>query len=191
MGMRVIAIDTGDQKRQLCERLRAEAFIDFKTAEDLVAEVKRLTGLGAHGALVTAASKQAFAMAPGFLRPGGTVVAVGIPTDPAVIAGAPPSQLISGQLKVVGSLVGGRKDVDEAFDFAARGLIHVSRTFLLKGSLLMEIACCLQGETGGAGLVDSQVAGWACSRTDCVAGFAVRRDTREGNMGCLLDNGTT
>ncbi|KAM5359981.1 hypothetical protein ACJZ2D_014075 [Fusarium nematophilum] len=124
MGMRVIAIDTGDQKRQLCERLGAEVFIDFKTSEDVAAEVRNITRLGAHGVLVIAASRQAFATAPGFLRPGGTVVAVGIPTDPSIMAGATPSQLISGQLKIVGSLVGGRKDVDEAFDFAARGLIH-------------------------------------------------------------------
>lgn len=33
MGMRVIAVDGGDEKRDLCKKLGAEAFIDFTTTK--------------------------------------------------------------------------------------------------------------------------------------------------------------
>lgn len=86
--MRVIAIDGGDEKRDLCKKLGAEVFIDFQTTKDIAAEIMKITTYGAHGVLVTAASKEAYQAAPTFLRPGGTVVAVGLPKDPTVLAGA-------------------------------------------------------------------------------------------------------
>jgi propanol-preferring alcohol dehydrogenase len=126
MGMRVIAIDGGDEKRDLCKRLGAEAYIDFTTSKDIAAEVMALTTYGAHGVIVTAATRQGYESAPGFLRPGGTLVAVGLPKDPTVIAGAPPLTLALKKLQIVGSVVGTLKDVEEALDFTARGLVHVS-----------------------------------------------------------------
>lgn len=84
MGMRVIAVDGGDAKRDLCIKLGAEKFIDFMTTEDIPAEVMKITGLGAHGILVTAAAKAAYLSAPSMLRSGGTLVAVGLPADPEV-----------------------------------------------------------------------------------------------------------
>ncbi|KIV94404.1 hypothetical protein, variant [Exophiala mesophila] len=125
MGMRVIAIDGGDEKRELCKKLGAEEFIDYTKTSDIAAEVTRITKYGAHGVVVTAATKEAYATAPGFLRPGGTVVAVGLPHDPTVVAGAPPVMLCMKRLNVVGSVVGTLKDVEEALDFTARGLVHV------------------------------------------------------------------
>ncbi|UPL02793.1 hypothetical protein LCI18_013727 [Fusarium solani-melongenae] len=124
MGMRVIAIDTGEEKRQLCAKLGAEVFIDFKTSTDIVTEVQKLTEHGAHGVLVIAASKEAFATAPSFLRAGGTIVAVGLPTDTSVLAGAHPAQLTKMELRVVGSLTADRKEVEEAFDLSVRGLVR-------------------------------------------------------------------
>jgi len=55
MGMRVIAIDGGDEKRDLCMLLGAEAYIDFTTSNDIAAEAMALTTYGAHGVIVTAA----------------------------------------------------------------------------------------------------------------------------------------
>ncbi|MCL6362614.1 zinc-dependent alcohol dehydrogenase, partial [Pectobacterium polaris] len=40
MGRRVIAIDGGEEKRKLCESLGADAWIDYTTCKDIVAEVK-------------------------------------------------------------------------------------------------------------------------------------------------------
>lgn len=106
----------------------AEEFIDFTKVKDTAAEVMRITKYGAHGVIVTAATKEAYASAPTLLRPGGTVVAVGLPKDPTVLAGAPPIMLCLRRLNVVGSVVGTLKDVEEALDFTARGLVHVSTT---------------------------------------------------------------
>lgn len=124
--MRVIAVDGGDEKRDLCKKLGAEHFIDFKTSKDVAAEVMAITTYGAHGVLVTAASKEGYASAPSFLRPGGTMVAVGLPADASVLAGAPPIMLCLKRLNIVGSVVGTLKDVEEALDFTARDLVHVS-----------------------------------------------------------------
>ncbi|OCK79804.1 alcohol dehydrogenase [Lepidopterella palustris CBS 459.81] len=124
MGMRVIAIDGGDAKRNLCLKLGAEEFIDFTTTKDITAEVMRITTYGAHGVVVTAATKAGYEQAPYLLRPGGTMVAVGLPKDPKILAGAPPLLLCLRKLNIVGSVVGTLKDVEEALDFTARGLVH-------------------------------------------------------------------
>ncbi|KLO93836.1 hypothetical protein CEK26_007606 [Fusarium fujikuroi] len=132
MGMRVIAIDGGDEKRDLCLKLGAEVFIDFKTTKDITAEVMKITKYGAHGVIITAATRAAYETAPNYLRPNGTAVAVGLPQDPTVIAGAPPMAVALRRLKIVGSVTGSMKDVEEALDFTARGLV---RPILSKGKL--------------------------------------------------------
>lgn len=114
MGMRVIAIDGGEEKAKLCKDLGAEEYLDFTSVQDMAAEVTRITKYGAHGAIVFAASKESYAAAPGFLRPGGTLVAVGLPADPTVMAGAPPIMLAMKRLNVVGSVTGTLKEVEEA-----------------------------------------------------------------------------
>ena len=124
--MRVIAVDGGSDKEALCKRLGAEAFIDFQTCKDIPGEVMKLTTYGAHGVIVTAATKEGYASGPAMLRPGGRLVAVGLPKDPTVVAGAPPLMLALKRLDIVGSVVGTLKDVEEALDFTARGLVHVS-----------------------------------------------------------------
>ncbi len=81
MGMRVIAIDGGAEKEKLCLSLGAEHFIDYTSIGDIGAEVVRITTYGAHAVAVFATAKQSYATAPFLLRPGGIVVAVGIPAD--------------------------------------------------------------------------------------------------------------
>ena len=55
MGMRPIAIDGGEAKKNLCLSMGAEAFVDFTATKDVTAEVIRIAdGVGAHGVLVTA-----------------------------------------------------------------------------------------------------------------------------------------
>ncbi|EKJ76064.1 hypothetical protein NXS19_002873 [Fusarium pseudograminearum] len=132
MGMRVIAIDGGDEKRELCLKLGAEVFIDFKTTKDIAAQVLKITTYGAHGVIVTAGTRAAYESAPTYLRPNGTVVAVGLPQDPTIIAGAPPMLVATRRLKIVGSVTGSMKDVEEALEFTARGLVH---PILSKGKL--------------------------------------------------------
>ncbi|OOF95365.1 hypothetical protein ASPCADRAFT_147576 [Aspergillus carbonarius ITEM 5010] len=132
MGMRVIAIDGGEEKRELCQKLGAEVFVDFRETPDVGAEIMKITQYGAHGIIVTAATKAVYAAAPGYLRPNGTLVAIGLPKDATILAGAPPLLMALKKLNVVGSIVGSLKDVDEALDFTARGIVH---PVLTKGKL--------------------------------------------------------
>lgn len=132
MGMRVIAVDGGEEKGRLCKDLGAEDYIDFTQTKDIAAEVMRITKYGTHGVIVFAASKEGYAVAPSLVRPGGTVVSVGLPPDPTVLAGAPPLLLALKRIQIVGSVTGTLKDVEEALDFTSRGLVH---PILTKGSL--------------------------------------------------------
>ena len=64
MGFRTIAVDTGDEKQQICmQKLGAEVFVDFMK-EDVVESVKQHTsGLGAHAVILLAVSEKPFQQA--------------------------------------------------------------------------------------------------------------------------------
>lgn len=95
MGMRIIAVDGGSDKEKLCKSLGAELYIDYTQEKDIPAKVTELTTYGAHGVIVFAAAKASYEMAPNLCRPGGTVVAVGLPVSTDVVCGAPPIQMVS------------------------------------------------------------------------------------------------
>jgi propanol-preferring alcohol dehydrogenase len=80
MGMRVIAIDGGEEKKELClKTLGADEFIDFTQVKDVAEEVIRVTGgKGAHGIFVTAGSVEAYKSAPQMVRIGGKVMCIGL-----------------------------------------------------------------------------------------------------------------
>ena len=128
MGMRVIAVDGGAEKEKLCLSLGAEHFIDYTSVQDIPAEIQRITTYGAHGVAVFATASQSYATAPLMLRPGGTMVAVGIPVDPTAIIGAPAPVITLRSLNIVGAVTGTLKQVEEALDFVARGLVKPSLT---------------------------------------------------------------
>jgi len=86
---------------------------------------------------VTAATKEAYATAASLLRPNGTVVVVGLPKDPTIIAGAPPIMMALKRLNFVGSVVGSLKDVEEALDFTARDLVHVSQPVKCERAMML------------------------------------------------------
>ncbi len=121
MGLRVLAIDVGSDKLAFCTgELGAEAGFDALDA-DLVAKVVAATGGGSHGVLCLAPSLGAFKSAVGLCRRGGTIVMVGLPK------GDLPLNIFDVVLRgitVRGSIVGTRKDLKEALDFAARGKVH-------------------------------------------------------------------
>jgi len=100
--------------------------------KDIPAEVMKITKLGAHGVVVTAATRAAYELAPQVLRVRGRMVCVGLPQDHTIVAGLPPLLMCLKSMEIVGSVVGTKKDVDEALDFTARGLVH---PILTKGKL--------------------------------------------------------
>jgi propanol-preferring alcohol dehydrogenase len=124
-GLRVIAIDAGEDKKKLVLSLGAEAWIDFKETQDLVGDIKRITGgLGAHSAVVTTASPSGYTQAVDYLRPGGTLMAVGLPGAAELEASIFFTVLKS--ISIIGSYVGNRQDAIEAIDIAARGKVKVA-----------------------------------------------------------------
>ncbi|KAF5379106.1 hypothetical protein D9615_005953 [Tricholomella constricta] len=120
MGLRVIAIDTGAEKKELCQGLGADLWIDFKESKDIVADIKRATGGdGAHSAVVTAASGAGYQQAIEYLRKGGTLMAVGLPGKATLDASI--FFTVFKSISILGSYVGNRQDAREALDIAARG----------------------------------------------------------------------
>ncbi|QAY63805.1 alcohol dehydrogenase AdhP [Xylanimonas allomyrinae] len=121
MGMRVATVDVDDAKSELARKHGAElTFNAITEGDNLDAKIKEATGGGVHGGLVTAVNGKAFPLAVGALRSGGTVSLVGLPPE------AFPLDIFSTVLfglTIRGSLVGTRKDMEEAIDFFARGLI--------------------------------------------------------------------
>jgi propanol-preferring alcohol dehydrogenase len=88
----------------------------------VVAVIQKKIG-GAHGALVTAVSLPAFKQALGTLRRGGTCVLNGLP--PGEFPVSIFDLVLNGQT-VRGSIVGTRKDLEEALQFAADGKVKAT-----------------------------------------------------------------
>jgi propanol-preferring alcohol dehydrogenase len=123
MGLKTIAIDTGAEKKALCEKLGAAAWIDFKETSDIVKAIQDATpdGHGPHAAMVAAAGAAAYEQALEYVRPHGTVVAVGLPPDSKIQADVFFTVFFS--KRIVGSYVGNRQDATEALEIAAMGRV--------------------------------------------------------------------
>ena len=121
MGLRVAAVDVADDKLALAKKLGANLTFNAKTV-DAVKAVQEGIG-GAHGVLITAPSKPAFAQGTGMLRRGGTCVLNGLPAGDFPLA---IFDVVFRCLTVRGSLVGTRSDLKEALAFAANGQVKAT-----------------------------------------------------------------
>ncbi|KAB5578624.1 hypothetical protein GE09DRAFT_1214783 [Coniochaeta sp. 2T2.1] len=121
-GLKVIAIDSEDKRQFCCEKLGATAFFDFRDA-DLEAKLKALTGgLGAHAAICTSGSEAGYTQAVPLLRPGGTLVCVGLPSGGYTIP-LRPADMVNRGLHVIGSAVGNETELQELLRLAAEGAV--------------------------------------------------------------------
>lgn len=118
MGLRVAAVDMGKEKLELARKLGAEVTADA-ASEDPAREIQQATG-GAHGVLVTAVSPIAFKQAVGMLRRRGTCVLVGLPPGEFPVS---IFDVVLNRYTLRGSIVGTRKDLEEALAFAAQGKV--------------------------------------------------------------------
>ncbi|WP_232323261.1 zinc-binding dehydrogenase [Photobacterium sp. J15] len=118
MGMNVIAIDTGAEKLALAKELGATHCIDFMKQSPSEA-VQALVG-GVHGVVCTAVSKSAFEEAYKSVRRGGACVLVGQPPDEMPV---PIFDTVLNGVKIIGPIIGTRKDLQECLQFAAEGKV--------------------------------------------------------------------
>ncbi|GKQ42198.1 alcohol dehydrogenase AdhP [Companilactobacillus sp. RD055328] len=116
---KVIAIDINDEKLAVAKKLGADEVINGKEV-DVVQKVKEITGEGVQSTVITAVSKVAFNQAVDIVKAAGRVVAVGLPTDTMDLS---IPRLVLDGIEVVGSLVGTREDLREAFEFGAQGAV--------------------------------------------------------------------
>ena len=121
MGLHVAAVDLGPEKMALARQLGAEITIDART-QDPPTEIQKQIG-GAHGVLVTAVSTIAFKQAIGMLRRGGTCVLNGLPPGDFPVS---IFDMVLNGYTLRGSIVGTRKDLEEALAFAADGKVKAT-----------------------------------------------------------------
>ena len=118
MGLHVLAVDIADDKLALAKELGAELTVNAAREDPAAFAHKQIKG--AHGALVTAVSPKAFSQALGMLRRHGTLSLNGLPPGDFPL---PIFDVVLKRLTVRGSIVGTRKDLQEALDFAAEGKV--------------------------------------------------------------------
>ena len=91
---RVVAVDINQDKLDLAKESGADLVVNGKEVENVAGYIQEKTG--------------------------GTVVAVGLPSEYMEFSIV---KTVLDGIRVVGSLVGTRKDLEEAFDFGAQGLV--------------------------------------------------------------------
>lgn len=119
MGFNVVAVDISDEKIELATKLGADIAING-LEEDPVTAIREKVG-GVQAAISVAVTKKAFEQAYRSVKRGGCLVVVGLPNDELPI---PIFDTVLNGITVKGSIVGTRKDMQEALDFAARGKVR-------------------------------------------------------------------
>jgi propanol-preferring alcohol dehydrogenase len=121
MGFNVIAVDIQDDKLELATELGADKTINGLRV-DPAEEIKNLVG-GVQAAISVAVTKKAFEQAYGSVKRGGTLVVVGLPNADLPI---PIFDTELNGVTVKGSIVGTRKYLQEAIEFAAQGKVRTN-----------------------------------------------------------------
>jgi alcohol dehydrogenase, propanol-preferring len=114
-GAEVTAIDISEAKLELAKSLGASTAVNA-AATDVVKDLRRAGGV--HVCLVTSGAKAAYDMAFSCLRPGGTLLAVGLPAENICF---PPILMAAREIKIEATAVGTRQDLREVLALAATG----------------------------------------------------------------------
>jgi alcohol dehydrogenase, propanol-preferring len=121
MGLHVAAIDISDEKLALAKKLGADLTVNA-LHDDPGKYLKEKTG-GMHGVLVTAVSPIAFKQALTALRRKGTISLNGLPPGSFDL---PIFETVLNRYTVRGSIVGTRKDMQEAIGLAVEGKVKAT-----------------------------------------------------------------
>lgn len=154
MGLHVIAIDSGEDKRKMTKELGAETFVDFATG-NVVSDVKAATedGLGPHAVILVAVNEKPFQQAAEYVRPRGTVIAIGLPAG--AYLRAPVFESVIRMIRIQGSYVGNRRDSAEAIEFFRRGLIKAPFKSIGLSELQKVYELMEEGKIAGRYVVDT------------------------------------
>jgi propanol-preferring alcohol dehydrogenase len=117
-GAEVAAIDLSPEKLELARSCGAARTFNA-AATDVVKELRSTDGV--HVAMVTSAAKAAYDMAFYSLRPGGTLLVVGLPAENICF---PPILMAGGEIRIRASAVGTREDLREVLAMAAEGKLR-------------------------------------------------------------------
>jgi len=156
MGLRTIAIDSGDEKKKMCmEQLGSYAFVDFAKSNNVVKEVQEATedGLGPHAVILVAVNEKPFQQAAEYVRPRGSVVCIGLPAG--AYLKAPVFESVIKMVTIKGSYVGNRKDTAEALDFYRRGVIKAPFKVVGLSELQKVYDLMHQGQIAGRYVLDT------------------------------------
>jgi alcohol dehydrogenase, propanol-preferring len=157
MGLRVIGVDGGNEKRDLCLRLGCEAFVDFTTS-NAEEEVKRISGgNGVNGVFVTATSSQAYRAATRMVSIGGKVMCIGMPPAGTTLVGDDPMFIMLRNIKIIGTLTGSLQDTSDALSFAVRGLLKPEYECFGIDELPEAVAKLASGRLNGRCVVDFNI----------------------------------
>jgi alcohol dehydrogenase, propanol-preferring len=111
-----IAVDTDAGKLELAREMGARHVLAADAAPGEI-----LSGGGADVAVVTAPAKEAYVDATRSLRKGGTIVVIGIPN---ALLRFNPDDVVTREIRIVGSSVGSRDDIRDVLAMAAAGKIR-------------------------------------------------------------------
>ncbi|WP_124040020.1 alcohol dehydrogenase AdhP [Neoactinobaculum massilliense] len=115
----VVALDINDEKLESAKRTGVD--LTYNSSKPGAGEwIQQQVG-GAHSALVTAVAPAAMDEAVNSVRSLGRVVLIGLPQGTMEL---PIVNTVLHGIQVLGSLVGTRQDLAEAFQFGAEGLVH-------------------------------------------------------------------
>jgi alcohol dehydrogenase, propanol-preferring len=120
MGLHVAALDVTSEKLALARSAGADVAVNAKDS-DAAAKIIEATDGGAHGVLVTAVSVPAFAQALQMVRRKGTISLNGLPPGEFP---TPIFDVVMKRTTIRGSIVGTRKDLAEAVQFAVEGKVR-------------------------------------------------------------------
>ena len=129
-GLKVVALETTTEKCDFALSVGADVALlsqslsdDTDTVKKLVADVLQASeGVGCHAVINFAPSVRLIEISPSFVRAGGTVVLVSLPRSSR--ASIDIHDLVFHGKKLIGSIVGTKRDIEKALDFGKRGLVE-------------------------------------------------------------------
>ena len=122
LGTEIIAVDVSERKLELATTLGATSVLNISST-NVIKELRAKGGV--HVALVTSAAKAAYDLAFSCLRPTGTLLVVGLPSENLCF---PPILMSAREVHIRASAVGTRQDVREVLTMASEGKIRCQVT---------------------------------------------------------------